>query len=121
MKVRQHNSIEGSVYIVELRIEELSENDRKLMQQFGHPDVQVGGSITSLANSPTDDFTVPEELRKIDADFKPYRLGYDADDYANAEDRAKSHAAHIITNITSAMTTLRANGDTHTGETVTNI
>jgi hypothetical protein len=51
----------------------------------------------------------------------PFSQSFDGRDYANAEDRANVWATEIISRITSAMTTLRANDDEFTREEVQNV
>lgn len=99
---------------------ELSENDKSLMQRFGEPEIEVGG--TYLTGDPNE-FTLPTEQVKIRSDF-PFTAEFDSKgapfDTAT-QIKVLAYRDDIVSRFTDALTTLRAMTDTFTGEQVYNI
>lgn len=98
----------------------LSEGDKILMQQFGEPEIDLGG--TFLDNT-ANEFTLPTKKAKIRSDF-PFTQNFDSRDSAfetNTKVKVEGYRDEIILRITNAFTTLRTNVDTFTGEKTYNI
>ncbi len=98
----------------------LSEGDKKAMQKFGEPEIDLGG--TFLEGS-ANEYTLPAKFAKLRADF-PFTQSFDSrdPDFETAtQTKVDAYRDEIITRITDALTTLRAIPDTFTGEKTYNI
>jgi hypothetical protein len=115
MKLRQFYTLIDDVYNVVLRTEDWSQRDLDLMAKYGEPEIDLGGDFEGPP-----EFVLTTNLVKAMSD-SPFSQSFDGRDYANAEDRANVWATEIISRITSAMTTLRANDDEFTREEVQNV
>lgn len=116
MKIRTFYMLVNDVYSISVYTEDWSEGDRKLMEKFGEPQIDLGGSFGS---GPTA-YTLPNRLASILSN-SPFTQSFDARDYLTtptAEERADIWATEIATRLTSAVTTLRANDDDYSRETV---
>ena len=111
MKVRTYKTLTSNVYKVELRTE-ATEVEQNLIDLFGEPEVNVGGSFTGPPA-----FTLPDALRKIVKGF-PYSQQIDADGDAQAKDKMVVWADEVSTRIGTAVTTLRAQNDDFSKEEV---
>ena len=99
--------------------DELSDTDKKLMQKFGEPEIQVGGSF----GTDPDTFTMPSQTVRIRSDF-PFTQTFDSTTTPfNSDTQIKvlAYRDAIVSAFTSALTTLRETPDTFTGEQVYNI
>jgi hypothetical protein len=98
----------------------LSEGDKLAMQQFGEPEINLGGTFLAETENT---FTLPIQLAKIRSDF-PYTQYFDARDAAyssNTQVKVLGYRDAIVTLVTAAMTTLREQADTFTSELTYNI
>lgn len=121
MKIRTYKYIADQKFFVEIKTEEFSENDLQLMQQFGEPEVNVGGLYGDTVG-PTSTWTAPNRFLRVRSGFQPYKAFFDSRTYGNqADDRANALISKIIERIQTAMTDLRAQQDSFTSETVTNV
>ena len=111
MNIRKFYSLDNNIYTVTLKTEDWSENDKQLMQDFGEPQIDLGGSFTT----PT--FTLPSRLASIMSD-SPFIQAFDFRDYADAEDRADRWATTISSRLVSSVTALRGLSDTFTREAI---
>ena len=119
MKLRKFFVLDANVFRVVMQSEEWSERDRELMDKFGEPEINTGGSFTG---PPT--FSLPSSLRDLMTEtsaIRPLTKAFDMDDFGDAKARATVWAAEMTTRITSAIVALRANDDDYSGEEVTNI
>lgn len=114
MKLRTFKSLKDDVYKVTIYTEDWSTNDINLMLKFGEPEIDLGGEFEEP------DFTLNTNLVRIKTE-SPFNVSFDARDYEDAEERADLWATTISERITTAVTTLRAQSDTFTSETVENI
>ena len=115
MKLRKFYILNADIYKVSLYTQEWSEADQALIEQFGEPEIDLGGSFTGPPA-----FTLPSNLVRIMSE-SPFTQSFDFNDYADAEDRAGIWNTEIIVRIKSAVTTFRANTDDFSGEAVETI
>lgn len=113
MQLRTFKSIVDDVYKVSMYTQEWSEGDKLLMQRFGEPEINVGGTIPMSPSS----YELDDAYKRIMSE-SPFAISFDLDDYDDAEDRANAWQVEIATRISAAVTALRAETDTFTGETV---
>jgi len=116
VKVRTIKELEDNVYSVEHQIPEFSGSDAELAEKFGEPEVQIGGTFTAGLDS----VVIDSAFRKLPSGF-PVIEQFHGSDFDDAGALASSYAATILTRITTAVTTLRANADTFSGESVTTL
>jgi hypothetical protein len=126
MKTRTLKYISDQKYFIEVKNEDFSEEDNKLIQKFGEPEVNVGGlygeeSVEGEPASPTADWILPNKYVKIKKGFQPFISFFDKRSFADAQTRANYLAETIITRIQSAMSGLRSQQDSYTSESITNI
>ena len=112
MKIRTVKALDNGVYRVAISTEEFSELDNELMVKHGEPEVDIGGSFTGPPA-----YTLTTNLTGIKSG-SPFKEAFDEQDYVDAEDRANVWASEMVTRIQTALTTLRANVDGFSGETV---
>ena len=116
MKIRTFYRLENDVYSVSIYTQDWSEGDKNLMQEFGEPQVDLGGDFGTGPNA----FSLPNRLANVLTN-SPFTQGFDARDFLTtptAEDCANIWATEILARLTSAVTTLRANVDEYSRETV---
>ena len=98
---------------------ELSETDKKLMQKFGEPEIDMGGSFGSGGDA----FTLPHNYARIRSDF-PFTQIFDSTATpfnTDTQTKVLAYRDAIVTSFTTALTTLRETTDTFTGEETYNI
>ena len=99
--------------------EKISETDKILMRQYGEPEIAIGGSF---GTSP-DVYTLPAKYIKLRSGF-PFTQEFDstcAPFNTDTQTKVLAFRDTVITNVTSALTTLRDNEDTFTSEQVYNL
>lgn len=121
-KLRVFQSIENDVWelLFNNDISELSQQDAALMQKYGEPEINVGGTFLALT---ANEFTLPDEFVKVRSDF-PIRKTFDsrAEPFdTNTQIKVEGYRDEVVTRFTDAFTTLRANSDSFTKEIVYNI
>ena len=112
MKIRVVTEIIGNVFTVQISTVEWSEGDNELMASYGEPEIDLGGDFTGPPA-----FSLPHSFSRIKSG-SPFVGKFDYDDDVQAESYAGVWEAEIIVILKAAITTLRANDDTFTGETV---
>jgi hypothetical protein len=121
VKIRTYKYIADKKFFIEIKTEEFSQNDLDLMQQFGEPEVNVGG-LYGESEGPTSTWTAPSRFLRVKQGFQPFKAFFDSRNFGEeADDRANALIAKIIERIQAAMTVLRARQDTFTSEVVTNV
>lgn len=115
MKIRKFSILNDGVYKISLYTEEWSELDLKLMEKYGEPEVDLGGSFTGPP-----ELDLSANLVSLRAE-SPFTQSFDSDDYVDADERAVVWKEAVVTRIKSAVTALRANTDDFSGETVENV
>lgn len=120
-KLRTYKSIVADDYTVTFvnDPDALGQSDILLMQKFGEPEINVGGTFLSGG----DQFVLPDQFVKIRSGF-PYTTTFDATQppfNTNTLTKVNGYITAITTSFTTAFSTLRANSDAFSGESVTNI
>jgi hypothetical protein len=121
-KLRVYQTIENDVY--QLRFENdpkaLSLQDVELMEKFGEPEINIGGTfLPSTGNQ----FILPDKYIRVRSEF-PFVREFDSRQApfdTNTVTKVIGYRDEIKTRFTTAFTDLRANGDTFTGEQLYNI
>lgn len=93
----------------------LGETDKKLMAQFGEPEIEMGGVF--LEGEETE-FTLPTKKARIRSDF-PFTQEFDSTDsqFSSAtQTKVEAYRDEIVTRFTDALETLRASQDNFVGE-----
>jgi hypothetical protein len=121
-KLRVYRSIDNSVWKLTFvnDPEALSENDKKLMRNFGEPEINLGGTFL---DSTENEYTLPEKHVRVRTDF-PFTQSFDAKDTVfleNTETKVEAFETEIVSRFTLAFTTLRENDDTFNGEAIYNV
>lgn len=95
-------------YTVTFSLVSITDSDVNLMDKFGAPKVDFGGSFTG---SPT--FTLSTNQRSLKTGL-PVSQTFDKNSDADAETKANAFEAQCKTRIAAALTALRANSDSFT-------
>ena len=111
-KIRTFKTLDDAVYQVRIVVEDVSEGDNELIEKYGEPDVDLGGSFTGPPA-----FTLTSRLVTIVSE-SPHIQRFDSRDDVNAEDKANVWADEVELRIQNAFTTLRGNVDGFSGEEV---
>lgn len=121
MKIRTYKYIADQKYFVEIRTEDFSDGDLKLMQKFGEPEVNVGG-LYGVDPGPTSTWIAPDRYLKVRQGFQPFSAFFDSRNYGNeADDRANALISTVTSRIQSAIITLRTLEDGFSSEVITNV
>lgn len=115
--LRVYQKIENDVYKLTFVNDpiELSDTDKKLMQRFGEPEIEMGGVYL---DGDADEFTIPTVKAKIRSDF-PYTAEFDSKSSPfdeNTEIKVLAYRDDIKDRFTAALIALRETTDTFTGE-----
>jgi hypothetical protein len=126
MKTRILKYISDQKFFIEIRNEDFSEEDNKLIQKFGEPEINVGGlygeeTVQGQPPSPTADWILPNRFVKVKRGFLPFVCFFDKRSFSDAQTRANYLAETITTRIQNAMSVLRSQQDSYTSESITNI
>lgn len=118
MKIRSFRDLLNGVFTVSMRTEDWSQEDQRLMTQFGEPEIDIGGTFDLDGDS----FELPSQLVRIATDLHRLRASFDRRDHEDARDRALAWETRVMEDIAAAVATLREHGpDTYTAETVENL
>lgn len=123
MKIRVFSNMDNGVYRVVIGAEDWSEGDVLLMEQFGEPEVDVGGTVSYEFNGETRSKELGSELVRVLHGF-PYARGFDSRDYESVEEAVaagKAWKETVVKSITDVVTKLRANAHSLPTEEVTEI
>jgi len=116
MDIRITQTIVNRIYSVKFDITP-TDDENKLINKFGDPDVNYGGVITKLDTSipPVEVtyFTLPDNWRKLRGGTG-WTQKFDGSTDALADAKAIEYARNIKNQITTVVATLRANVDTFT-------
>ena len=114
MKITITKSLLDNKYITEFKTE-FPDQEIDLIEKFGDPLINVGGSITGPPA-----FVLSDEHRKLKGGF-PYTLSMDADGDTQAKDKMLAWIEEIRARMLTAITTLRGQVDDFSGEIVETI
>ena len=119
MKIRTFTSVESGVFKVTIKTEDWSEGDKKLMADFGEPQIDLGGTFDGPAPDYAT-FQLPDDYVNVMSD-SPFTQTFDSRDTSStiAIQDANYWISSVVASIQSAITTLRTLTDTFTGEHVT--
>lgn len=121
-KIRVYQKIDNNVYIIDFvnDLLALSKTDKDLMNKYGEPEINLGGDFEYGDDG---EFTLADEYVKIVSGF-PVRREFDitaAPFDEETDDRLTAYRTTILSRITTAFATLRANDDDFTNEFLTSI
>jgi len=115
--------MDNGVYRIVIKTEDWSEGDTDLMERYGEPEINLGGTITYIIGGQTKTKTFGDEFVRVLHGF-PYSRGFDSRDYASAAEAVALGVAWketILSRLDTSVTTLRANTATLPTEEVTEI
>lgn len=98
---------------------ELSDTDKRRMQQYGEPIIELGGAVANGEDS----YILPTKSGKLRSDF-PYTQEFDSKTApfdTNTQTKVEAYRDQIVTEFTNAIVALRAIPDTFTGEKTYNV
>ena len=116
MKKRIFSEMDNGVYRVVITTEDWSEGDVELMEQFGEPEVNVGGELRYQDGAKTVSKTLGDEFVRLLHGF-PYARGFDSRDYGSTDAAIsagtawKTAVAGENSRINEAVTKLRSNSN----------
>lgn len=114
VQIRKTTQLADNKHISTIAVVDISNDDQRLLEKFGTPDIALGGSF----ENGSDDFTLPTRSEKLTKNAR-FSEVFDRDDFdtpSHAETRADVWLAIVVTRIGAALTTLRANTDTFTSD-----
>ena len=109
MKKRVFQWMEHSVYRVIVITEDWSEGDRELMDQFGEPEINVGGEVAYAYEEENKVHAFGDEYMGIRRGF-PYSRGFDSRDFSSVDEAVavgKAWKELILGRIDAAVVALR--------------
>lgn len=87
MKIRVFENMDDAVFRVVVNTEGFSQNDIKLMCQFGEPEIDCGGAVTYTYNETEKTKEFGSNLVRVVHGF-PFVCGFDSRDYDGGSDEA---------------------------------
>jgi hypothetical protein len=120
MKMRIFTQLEDGVYNVVIHTEDWSQRDIQLMEKYGEPEIDVGGTFDGDGSSGSETFELGSKLYGVKT-ASPFSQGFDSRDYDDAGARALVWETEIRQRITEAVLELRENEDDFTKEEVVTV
>lgn len=125
MKIRIFENMDDSVFRVVMNTEDFSQEDMRLMCQFGEPEVNVGGDVTYEIGGETKTKAFGDQYVRLLHGF-PYAFGFDSRDFeTDGIDEAIAAGTQwketVKGRIREALQALRAKSKVLPAEEVTNI
>lgn len=123
MKIRIFQNMDDCVFRIVLNTEDWSQDDIKLMCQYGEPEIDMGGDFSYSYDESSKTRQLGHELVRVVHGF-PFAIGFDSRDYgSHGEAIAVGNAwkAEIVRRISEAIAALRANTSVLPTEEVTEI
>lgn len=125
MKIRTFENMDDSVFRVVVNTEDFSQDDMKLMCQFGEPEINFGGPIAYEFDDVSKTKDLGDQYARVFHGF-PLAFGFDSRDFENGGiDEAiaigRKWKTEIITRISQAIGELRDNAKVLPVEEVTNV
>ena len=111
MKIRIFRNMENSVFCVLICTEDWSQEDIKLMEMYGEPEINVGGPIDYMYGGVQGTKTFGNEFSRILHGF-PYIRRFDTRDYSSVDEAIAVGVAwkeKIVERLGAAVTELRSN------------
>ena len=106
-------------FTFDIDLDSISDDDLSRVKKFGAPSIDFGGAISSGGVS----YNLPSVYYKFHTDF-PVKISFSptvAPFDSDTMNKLTAYLTIMTTRITAAITTLRAEADTFTGEHLTNI
>jgi len=117
MKIRIFYRLEGNIYRVSVHTEDWSENDIRLMEKFGEPEINIGGEVVyERPGGEPVSVTLDDCWRRIKTES--ISASFDSRDTVYAQEFANVWANKVVSDISSAYTSLHAHIDDFTREVV---
>lgn len=119
-------SIDNDIWKITFSLDalKLSESDKQLMNKFGEPEINVGGVIGGpTIQGESTEYTLPNKYIKIRSGL-PYTQEFDsrtAPFNTHTQEKAEAYQTQFVARYTEALTTLRLNEDTFSGEYLINL
>lgn len=85
MKTRIFLNMDDAVFRIVIETEDWSEGDVTLMEQYGEPEINVGGQVDYMFNDEQKSKTFGDQYVKVMNGF-PFAMGFDSRDYESAEE-----------------------------------
>ena len=123
MKIRVYMAMDDSVYCVRIDTEDWSLGDVELMEQFGEPDVNVGGEVAYSYGDESKTKTFGDEFVRLIHGF-PYVRGFDSRDYGSVGESVAVGVAWkeaVLQKITNSVLALRTHSSPLPTEEVTEV
>jgi len=124
LKIKKY--IENDIWKITFYLDasSLPESDKALIQKFGEPQINIGGTYTATDNqSNTYTYVLPDKFLRVRTDL-PYTQEFDAkspDFEDHTELKANAFLDEFKMLYSAAFVDLRATSDTFTGEEIYNI
>lgn len=119
MKIRSFRSLNNNVYRISIQTEDWSQQDLRLMAEFGEPSVDLGGEFEA---DTSDVFELPARPVRVKSDIHKMIQDFDGRDNINSKNRAMAWETEMISRLTDSIIELRTNiGEQFAAETVTNL
>lgn len=111
MKLRLYRDVVNQIYKVTVVTEDWSQDDLKLMTQYGEPEVNLGATLeaTPTGGGTAEVFVVPDCYVRLISDSHKLNISFDLRDHALAKEMAQAWQVYIVDTITGAVTQLRTN------------
>lgn len=123
MKIRVFRDMFNSVYRIVIDTEDWSEGDVELMERYGEPEVNVGGTVEYTHGGDRKSKDFGNEFARVMGGF-PYTRGFDSRDYGSCDEAVSAGIAwkeDLISRIQSAVEGMRAKSATLPTEEVTEV
>lgn len=111
MKKRVFQNMVNAVFCVSIYTEDWSEGDCELMDQFGEPEINVGGDVEYVFDNEHKTKKFGDEFVRVIHGF-PYKRGFDSRDYSSYDEAVavgKAWKDIVLDRIDSAVVALREN------------
>ena len=98
MKIRVFENMDDAVFRVVVNTEGFSQNDIKLMCQFGEPEIDCGGTVTYT-------YDETEKTKEFGSNFVrvvhgfPFAFGFDSRDYEGGSDEAVAVGSQWVSDL----------------------
>lgn len=111
MKIRVFLDMDDSVFRIAINTEDWSEGDITLMEQFGEPEVDVGGTVQYVLDGEAKSKDFGSQFVRVLHGF-PYARGFDRRDYDSYEEAIALGGAWkdmVVNKLRSSVSALRSN------------
>lgn len=123
MKIRVFRDMFNSVYRIVVYTDDWSEGDIDLMERYGEPEVNAGGTFHYSHGGSQKSVALGDAFVRVMGGF-PYSRGFDSRDYGSCEEAVAAGVAwkeSLISSIQSAVSGLRSKSATLPTEEITEV